>query len=56
MDFLVAGFVRALDLLISFDRATWTITTAIALETNKGMFADGIAFMVNICLSFLKRQ
>lgn len=44
---------------------TRTITTAIALETNKGLFADGIAlglvligiaFAVNICLSFLKRQ
>ncbi|MCF8092203.1 MAG: ABC transporter permease [Desulfotignum sp.] len=44
---------------------TRTITTAIALETNKGMFADGmalgmvliaIAFCVNICLSFLRKQ
>lgn len=44
---------------------TRTITTAIALETNKGLFADGIAlglvligiaFFVNICLSFLKKQ
>jgi len=44
---------------------TRTITTAIALETNKGLFADGIAlglvligiaFTVNICLSFLKKQ
>lgn len=44
---------------------TRTITTAIALETNKGMFADGmalgivliaIALCVNICLSFLRKQ
>lgn len=44
---------------------TRTITTAIALETNKGMFADGIAlglvlitiaFMVNLSLSFLRKQ
>ncbi len=44
---------------------TRTITTAIALETNKGMFADGIAlgivlisiaFIVNLILSFLRRQ
>jgi len=44
---------------------TRTITTAIALETNKGLFADGmalgivligIAFCVNICLSFLRKQ
>jgi tungstate transport system permease protein len=44
---------------------TRTITTAIALETNKGLFADGIAlgiiligiaFAVNICLSFLRKQ
>ncbi len=44
---------------------TRTITTAIALETNKGLFADGmalgivliaIALCVNICLSFLRKQ
>ncbi|MCK5541593.1 MAG: ABC transporter permease [Desulfobacterales bacterium] len=44
---------------------TRTITTAIALETNKGMFADGIAlgvvlitiaFIVNLSLSFLRKQ
>lgn len=44
---------------------TRTITTAIALETNKGLFADGIAlglvliliaFTVNLCLSFLRKQ
>jgi tungstate transport system permease protein len=44
---------------------TRTITTAIALETNKGMFADGIAlgivligiaFAVNLSLSFLRKQ
>jgi len=44
---------------------TRTITTAIALETNKGLFADGIAlgivligiaFAVNICLSFLRKK
>ncbi|MCG8686957.1 MAG: ABC transporter permease [Desulfobacterales bacterium] len=44
---------------------TRTITTAIALETNKGMFADGIAlglvlmtiaFAVNISLSFLRKK
>jgi tungstate transport system permease protein len=44
---------------------TRTITTAIALETNKGMFADGmalglvliaIALSVNICLSFLRKK
>lgn len=44
---------------------TRTITTAIALETNKGLFADGIAlglvliliaFMVNLSLSFLRKQ
>lgn len=44
---------------------TRTITTAIALETNKGLFADGIAlglvliliaFIVNISLSFLRKQ
>ncbi|MDD9303558.1 MAG: ABC transporter permease [Desulfobacter sp.] len=44
---------------------TRTITTAIALETNKGMFADGIAlgivlmaiaFGVNISLSFLRKK
>lgn len=44
---------------------TRTITTAIALETNKGMFATGIAlgivllaiaFAINICLSFLRRR
>jgi tungstate transport system permease protein len=44
---------------------TRTITTAIALETNKGLFADGIAlgivliaiaFTVNICLSFLRKK
>ena len=44
---------------------TRTITTAIALETSKGMFADGmalglvliaIALCVNICLSFLRKQ
>jgi tungstate transport system permease protein len=44
---------------------TRTITTAIALETNKGLFADGIAlglvlifiaFIVNYSLSFLRRQ
>ncbi len=42
---------------------TRTITTAIALETGKGMFATGIAlglilitiaFSVNVCLSFLR--
>jgi tungstate transport system permease protein len=42
-----------------------TITTAIALETNKGLFADGIAlgivligiaFAVNLSLSFLRKQ
>jgi tungstate transport system permease protein len=41
------------------------MTTAIALETNKGQFADGIALgivlivialCVNICLSFLRKQ
>jgi len=45
--------------------STRTITTAIALETNKGQFADGIAlgvvlitiaFIVNLSLSFLRRQ
>ena len=44
---------------------TRTITTAIALETGKGMFATGIAlgvvliviaFSVNVCLSFLRRR
>jgi tungstate transport system permease protein len=44
---------------------TRTITTAIALETGKGMFATGIAlglvllfiaFGVNICLSFLRKK
>jgi len=44
---------------------TRTITTAIALETNKGLFADGIAlglvliaiaFVVNFSLSLLRRQ
>jgi len=44
---------------------TRTITTAIALETGKGMFATGIAlglvliaiaFMVNVCLSFLRKK
>ncbi|MFH1153474.1 MAG: ABC transporter permease [Pseudomonadota bacterium] len=44
---------------------TRTITTAIALETGKGMFADGIALglvlitialIVNIALSFLRKQ
>ncbi len=44
---------------------TRTITTAIALETNKGFFADGIAlglvlimiaFIVNLSLSFLRKQ
>lgn len=44
---------------------TRTITTAIALETKKGLFADGIAlgivligiaFAVNICLSFLRKK
>lgn len=44
---------------------TRTITTAIALETSKGMFADGIAlglvliliaFIVNFSLSFLRKQ
>lgn len=44
---------------------TRTITTAIALETNKGLFADGIAlglvlmiiaFTVNITLSFLRKK
>lgn len=44
---------------------TRTITTAIALETNKGMFANGIAlglvlisiaFIVNFSLSFLRKQ
>ncbi len=44
---------------------TRTITTAIALETNKGQFADGIAlgivligiaFAVNLSLSFLRKQ
>jgi tungstate transport system permease protein len=44
---------------------TRTITTAIALETNKGQFAMGIAlgivllamaFSVNFCLSFLRRR
>lgn len=44
---------------------TRTITTAIALETNKGQFADGIAlglvlifiaFMVNLSLSFLRKK
>jgi tungstate transport system permease protein len=44
---------------------TRTITTAIALETGKGMFSTGIAlglvliaiaFGVNICLSFLRRK
>ena len=44
---------------------TRTITTAIALETGKGMFATGIAlglvliaiaFSVNVCLSFLRRK
>lgn len=45
--------------------STRTITTAIALETSKGMFADGIAlglvliliaFIVNLALSFLRKQ
>jgi tungstate transport system permease protein len=44
---------------------TRTMTTAIALETNKGQFADGIALgivllfialCVNFCLSFLRKQ
>ncbi len=44
---------------------TRTITTAIALETGKGMFANGIAlglvliaiaFTVNISLSFLRNR
>jgi tungstate transport system permease protein len=44
---------------------TRTITTAIALETGKGMFATGIAlgvvlliiaFGVNLCLSFLRKK
>ena len=44
---------------------TRTVTTAIALETNKGLFADGIAlglvlitiaFIVNFSLSFLRKQ
>lgn len=44
---------------------TRTITTTIALETNKGLFADGIAlgivliliaFIVNYALSFLRKQ
>ena len=44
---------------------TRTITTAIALETNKGLFANGIAlglvlimiaFIVNLSLSFLRKQ
>ncbi len=44
---------------------TRTITTAIALETNKGMFSNGIAlglvliliaFIVNVSLSFLRKQ
>ncbi len=44
---------------------TRTITTAIALETNKGLFADGIAlglvlitiaFLVNLSLSVLRRR
>lgn len=44
---------------------TRTITTAIALETNKGQFADGIAlglvlmliaFIVNLSVSFLRKQ
>ncbi|NOX34496.1 MAG: ABC transporter permease subunit [Deltaproteobacteria bacterium] len=44
---------------------TRTVTTAIALETSKGLFADGIAlgivlimiaFIVNLSLSFLRRQ
>jgi tungstate transport system permease protein len=44
---------------------TRTITTAIALETGKGQFADGIAlglvlitiaFIVNVSLSFLRKQ
>lgn len=44
---------------------TRTITTAIALETNKGLFADGIAlglvlisiaFAVNLSLSFFRKQ
>ena len=44
---------------------TRTITTAIALETGKGMFATGIAlgvvliviaFSVNVCLSFLRSR
>jgi tungstate transport system permease protein len=44
---------------------TRTITTAIALETGKGMFATGIAlglvligiaFAVNVCLSFLRKK
>ena len=44
---------------------TRTITTAIALETGKGMFATGIAlgvvlitiaFGVNVCLSFLRNK
>ena len=44
---------------------TRTITTAIALETGKGMFATGIAlglvliaiaFSVNVCLSFLRKR
>ncbi|HRF91495.1 MAG TPA: ABC transporter permease, partial [Desulfobacter postgatei] len=44
---------------------TRTMTTAIALETNKGLFADGIAlgivlmaiaFTVNLSLSFLRKK
>jgi len=44
---------------------TRTITTAIALETGKGMFATGIAlglvlitiaFGVNVCMSFLRKK
>ncbi|HKL82324.1 MAG TPA: ABC transporter permease [Desulfobacter sp.] len=44
---------------------TRTMTTAIALETNKGLFADGIAlgivlmtiaFTVNLSLSFLRKR
>jgi tungstate transport system permease protein len=44
---------------------TRTMTTAIALETGKGMFSTGIAlglvliaiaFAVNVCLSFLRKK
>ena len=75
MNFFTEGFIQAWALLAAFDpetvsavRATMASTCyamAIALETNKGEFAQGmalglvlltVAFVLNFALSFARRR